>query len=273
MPAPSPSDLLQVAEAAADAAAEELRMRFSAERAGEASAGVRAKSTPTDLVSEADLAAERAIRRVLGERRPQDAILGEEEGETPGAGSAQTRPSGLQWVVDPLDGTVNFLFGIPVFAVSVACRDAAGALAGVVLDPIGGERFTATRSGAALRNGEPITGPRQTELAEAMLATGFAYDTAVRARQATVLAAVLPLVRDIRRAGAAALDLCWTASGRYDAYYERGVKPWDIAAGALIAQRAGFEVRDLPATEEDPIGVLVAAPALVDELMALVVGD
>ncbi len=276
MPDSTLSELLEVAEAAADAAAEELRIRFAAARAGAASTGVRAKSTPTDLVSDADVAAERAIRQLLGERRPHDGILGEEGGETPGADS--TRPdanaaTGVRWVVDPLDGTVNFLFGIPVFAVSVACEDAQGALAGVILDPLGGERFTATRSGPARRNGEVMSGSRRTQLSEAMLATGFAYDEQVRARQAEVLQSVLPRVRDIRRAGAAALDLGWTACGRYDAYYERGVKPWDIAAGALIARRAGLEVRELPAVGADPFGILVAPSAMLDELMALVGGD
>jgi myo-inositol-1(or 4)-monophosphatase len=201
---------------------------------------------------------------VLAERRPDDAILGEEGGET-GSGA-------LRWVVDPLDGTINYLFGIPAFAVSVACADANGTIAGVVLDPIGGERFTATRSGESMLDGTPISSPLRADLSQSMVATGFSYDAAVRARQADVLARVLPRVRDIRRFGAAALDLCWCACGRFDAFYERGLHAWDIAAGALIASRVGLEVRPLPSGSDEPDGVLVASPSMIDELFALVVG-
>ncbi len=225
---------------------------------------MRAKSTPTDLVSEADVAAESSIRAVLGDRRPQDAILGEEGGET-GEGE-------LRWLIDPLDGTINFLFGVPQFAVSVACEDANGGLVGVVLDPVRDECFSATRSGPAQLNGSPIAPSRRDELATALVATGFDYDARVRARQAGVLSRVLPNVRDIRRAGSAALDLSWCACGRYDAYFERGVKPWDYGAGSLIASRAGLEVRKLAAAGDDPAGMLVAPAAFVDELLALVVG-
>jgi myo-inositol-1(or 4)-monophosphatase len=249
--------LLDVALRAADAAAVELMSRF-----GERSQGVRAKSGPTDLVSDADLAAEAAIRSVLGELRPRDAILGEEGGES-GDGE-------LRWIVDPLDGTINFLFGIPAFAVSVACEDAAGGLVGVVLDPVSGERFTATRSGPATLNGEPIEASTRSELSTALVATGFNYDATVRAHQAQVITQLLPRARDIRRVGAAALDLCWAACGRYDAYYERGVKAWDIAAGALIAARAGLSERTLEEAGDLPSGILVAPQDLVDELYALV---
>jgi myo-inositol-1(or 4)-monophosphatase len=251
--------LLSTAVTAARAAARELLPRF-----GQRQEGVRAKSGPTDLVSDADFAAESAIRRVLSEQRPGDAILGEEGGAS---GHGQ-----LRWVVDPLDGTINFLFGIPAFAVSVACEDSSGAVAGVVLDPIRDECFTATRSGRSSLNGEPIHGSSRAELATAMVATGFAYEAAVRARQSDVLTRVLPRVRDIRRVGAAALDLAWCACGRFDAYYERGVRRWDFLAGALIASRAGLEVRELEPAGEDPFGVLVAPAALVDEFAALVTG-
>ncbi|MGE5617587.1 MAG: inositol monophosphatase family protein [Candidatus Woesearchaeota archaeon] len=249
--------LLAIAREVADAAAEELRSRF-----GETAEGVHSKSTPTDLASEADLAAESAIRRRLAERRPDDAILGEEEGAT-GQGE-------LRWVVDPLDGTVNYLFGIPAFAVSVACEDAEGALAGVVLDPVRDECFAATRSGPPTLNGLVISGSRQSELATAMVATGFGYDADVRARQAEVVARVLPRARDIRRFGAAALDLAWCACGRWDAYYERGVKPWDVAAGALICRRAGLEVRRLEPAGKDAAGLVVAPGGLIEELYELV---
>jgi myo-inositol-1(or 4)-monophosphatase len=252
--------LLAVARDAAEAAASELRQRF-----GERGLNVRSKSTPTDLVSDADLAAESAIRAVLAERRPGDSILAEEGGESEGGE--------LRWVVDPLDGTINYLFGIPAFAVSIACEDAAGALAGVVLDPIREECFEATRSGAPMLNGEPFEPSRRAEsLDVAMVATGFGYDAKVRARQADALIRVLPRVRDIRRVGAAALDLCWCACGRYDAYYERGLHHWDTAAGGLIASRAGLEVRDLAATEDEPAGTVAAPGPLIDELVALIVG-
>jgi len=251
--------LLAVARDAAEAAATELRERF-----GERARGVRTKSTPTDLVSDADLAAEHAIRAVLAQRRPGDSILAEEGGETAGGE--------LRWVVDPLDGTINYLFGIPAYAVSIACEDSSGTVAGVVLDPSRDERFEATRSGTPTLNGEPLEGPRRAESLEvAMVATGFGYDPAIRARQADILLKVLPRVRDIRRVGAAALDLCWCACGRYDAYYERGLNPWDVAAGGLIASRAGLEVRDLPATGQDPAGTAVAPAGLIEELLALLV--
>jgi myo-inositol-1(or 4)-monophosphatase len=251
------AELLDVAQEAAQAAAGELLARF-----GNGGHRVQAKSSPTDLVSEADVEAEGAIRRILGEWRPQDAILGEEGGAT-GDGE-------LRWVIDPLDGTTNFLFGVPQFAVSVACEDREGGLVGVVLDPIRGESFSATRSGPAERNGEPIAGSHRDDLGTALISTGFGYSAEVRARQAAVLTRVLPRVRDIRRAGAAALDLCWCACGRYDAYYERGLKLWDRAAGQLIAARAGLTIHLLPERGEDPEGILVAPAVLAEELLALV---
>jgi myo-inositol-1(or 4)-monophosphatase len=251
-------DLLDVALEAARAAGSELLERFG----GEPEA-LRSKSTPTDPVSAADIAAEAAIRAVLARRRPQDAILGEEGGESAG-------DSGLRWVVDPLDGTVNYLYGFVPFGVSVVVEDGDGALAGVVLDPVRDECFTATRSGPPRCNGRPVASRRPESLARMLVATGFAYDAAVRAEQARVLARLLPRVRDVRRAGAAALDLAAAACGRVDAYYERGVKAWDIAAGSLLCARAGLEVRRLAATATLPWGVLVAPADLIDELAAVV---
>ena len=253
------AELLDIAREAAQAAAGELQARF-----GDGGNQVQAKSSPTDLVSEADVEAERAIRQILGEHRPQDAILGEEGGAT-GDGA-------LRWVIDPLDGTTNFLFGVPQFAVSVACEDSEGGLVGVVLDPIRSELFSATRGGPAQLNGGPIEGSRRGNLGTALVSTGFGYSADVRARQAVVLARVLPRVRDIRRAGAAALELCWCACGRYDAYYERGLKLWDRAAGQLVAARAGLSVHMLPADGEEPEGILVAPDTLADELLSLVLG-
>src|SRR5215475_11044217 len=191
--------LLAVAHEAAYAAAAELTQRY-----GRRQSGVRSKSGPTDLVSDADLAAEKAIRAVLAERRPDDAILGEEGGAT-GEGD-------LRWVVDPLDGTINYLYEIPAFAVSVACEDSTGTIAGVVVDPLRDEVFAATRSGEATLNGSAIElGDRPDSLGMTMVATGFGYDPVWRARQAAVVARLLPQVRDIRRVGAAALDLAWNA--------------------------------------------------------------
>ena len=252
--------LLAVAHEAAHAAAAELKQRY-----GRRQSGVRSKSGPTDLVSDADLAAEQAIRTVLAERRPGDAILGEEGGAT-GDGE-------LRWVVDPLDGTINYLYEIPAFAVSVACEDASGTIAGVVLDPLRDEVFAATRSGEATLNGQPIeVEDRPDSLGMTMVATGFGYDPVWRARQAAVVARVLPEVRDIRRVGAAALDLAWNAIGRVDAFYERGLNVWDIAAGVLVCSRAGLAAREFPASGEDRWGVMTAPAGLVDELYELVDG-
>jgi myo-inositol-1(or 4)-monophosphatase len=277
-------------------AVESARMagRLLAERAGRgAERAVAAKSTPTDLVSEADLAAERAIRRLLAERRPGDGFLGEEGGSSAGT-------SGLTWVVDPLDGTVNFLFGIPQWCVSVAVSDGHGELAGAIFDPHRQELFTATRHGPATlasadgtrvlegRAADPgadgadasggsdgsggSEGSGGSSLASAMVATGLAYDARVRAAQAQVLARLIPQVRDVRRFGSAALDLAWTAAGRYDAYFERTVKPWDIAAGRLLCQRAGLEVLELEEAENLPWGILVARPGLAGQLHEIVAG-
>ena len=227
---------------------------------------VSSKSTPTDLVSEADLASQRAIAEMLAERRPDDGFVGEEEGRS------EEGESGLSWVVDPLDGTVNFLFGIPHWSVSVAVRDGEGVLAGAVYDPNRDELFTATREGRPMLNGQAILASARSDLPSAMVATGLAYDAGVREAQAKVLARLAGRVRDIRRFGSAALDLAWTAAGRYDAYFERSVKQWDIAAGQLICERAGLEVRELPVYENLPWGILVAPPALMEPLLELVCG-
>jgi myo-inositol-1(or 4)-monophosphatase len=275
--APPADALLAVAIEAATSAGEML-----VERVGHgAEQDISAKSTPTDLVSEADLASERMIRELLAARRPDDGFLGEEGDHTEGT-------SGLSWVVDPLDGTVNFLFGIPQWCVSVAVRDEQGTIAGAVYDPNRDELFAAgrdssptlTSAGATRSLGEDASarrladdgGPRGGGLATAMVATGLAYDARVRAAQARVLARLVPQVRDIRRFGSAALDLTWTAAGRYDAYFERTVKPWDIAAGALICARAGLRVLELPVHEDLPWGILVAPPELAEPLLELVGG-
>jgi myo-inositol-1(or 4)-monophosphatase len=262
--------LLEIALAAAEAAAGELLVRF-----GEP-IEVSSKSTQTDPVSAADVAAETAIRRLLADARPGDAILGEEGGQTQAPDGAE--PTGLRWIVDPLDGTVNYLYGIPQWAVSVAVEDGDGVIAGVVAHPVSGEVFRGTRSGKILR---ALPGAEDVRLEHALVGTGFGYDAGVRALQGQVVASLLPRVRDIRRAGAAALDLCAVASGQLDAYYERGVKPWDIAAGVMFCERVGLAVRLLeavpagawsPSSAALPEGLLVAPAAIVDELQTLVSG-
>jgi myo-inositol-1(or 4)-monophosphatase len=178
--------------------------------------------------------------------------------------------SGRRWVVDPLDGTVNYLFGIPQWAVSIAVEDADGPLAGVVFDPMRGECWSAERGGRPLLDGAPVTASGREDLATALVATGFGYDAGVREQQGALVARLLPQVRDIRRLGSAALDLAWTAGGRYDAYFERGVKHWDVAAGELLCTCAGLEVRRLEPAPPADAGVLVGAPGLLATLAPLV---
>jgi myo-inositol-1(or 4)-monophosphatase len=191
-------------------------------------------------------------------------VLGEEGGDDAGT-------SGVRWIVDPLDGTTNFLFGIPHWAVSVACADAGGELAGVVLDPCRDEEWAATRGGGITLNGLPLPVRRAAPpLAEALVATGFGYEAATRERQAVLAAQVLPNVRDIRRAGSATLDLAWVAGARLDAYYERGTQPWDEAAGVLLCRRAGLEVTRLEPAPPEPSGIVAAPRALFEPLLELV---
>lgn len=198
------------------------------------------KSSPTDAVSEADRASEAYIVAELRRSRPDDAVVGEE-------GTRRTGTSGISWVVDPLDGTTNFLFGIPAYCVSVAARSGTDTLVGVVVDPSRGETWAATRGRGSSCNGQPchVADGRST-LATALVATGFGYDPGRRAEQAALLPILLPAVRDLRRVGSAALDLCWVAGGRFDAYYESHLNDWDAAAGKLICEEAGADVVVLP---------------------------
>jgi myo-inositol-1(or 4)-monophosphatase len=254
----STAALREVAEAISREAGRQLREAFAGPVVN-----VTAKSSPTDLVSEADHAAERLIRERLAAARPGDGFLGEEGGDDAGT-------TGLRWVVDPLDGTINFLFRIPQWAVSIACEDASGTLAGVIYDPMRDELWSAERDGPALLDGRPVAASSRTELSTALIATGFGYDAETRRGQAEMVARLLPSVRDIRRLGSAALDLAWTAAGRYDAYYERGLNHWDLAAGDLLCRRAGLVVHELPARPPAGPGVLVAPEALVDPLEVFV---
>jgi myo-inositol-1(or 4)-monophosphatase len=250
------AELRALAEAVAREAGALLRHAFEGPELR-----VSAKSTPTDLVSEADHAAEKLIRDRLAAARPDDGVLGEEGGDHAGT-------SGVRWVVDPLDGTINFLFDIPQWAVSIACEDADGALAAVVYDPLRDELFSAERDGAALLDGRPIRASTRQDLATALVGTGFGYDAEVRRAQAAVAARLLPDVRDLRRFGSAAIDLAWTACGRLDAFYEHGLNAWDLAAGRLICERAGLEVHELAPVGPSAPGVLVAPPALAAPLLA-----
>jgi myo-inositol-1(or 4)-monophosphatase len=221
--------------------------------------GVDTKSSQTDMVSEADREAEAAIAALLRGERPGDGLVGEE-------GSDESGASGRRWVVDPLDGTTNYLYRFPAWAVSVALEDEQGALVGVVHDPLAGETFRATRGGGADLNGEPIHVRDIDRLDTALIATGFGYDPDIRAGQAELLRSILPKVRDIRRAGAAALDLCFVAAGRLDGYYERGIHHWDHAAGALIVREAGGEVLPL---EGGRFGLAAAGPGIARALAEL----
>lgn len=214
------------------------------------------KSTPTDIVTAADKAVEEHIRTRLRARYPHDAIVGEEAGLETG------KEAGLTWIIDPIDGTVNYVYAGRGYAVSLAVYDGSRAIAGVVYEPVAEDLFCALAGEGAwrgrLRDGHRLTGSTATQLDQALVATGFSYDAADRARQATVLAGVLPHVRDIRRYGAAALDLSYAAAGVVDAYYESGLQPWDSAAGALIAREAGLTVTELDLDPGRP--TLVAAP-------------
>jgi myo-inositol-1(or 4)-monophosphatase len=221
------------------------------------------KSTATDLVTAFDKAAERTIVAGLGAARPADGIVGEEGTDHPGT-------SGIDWFVDPIDGTTNFVYDLPLWSTSIAAGDADGMLVGVVYAPVLGELFAASRGGGATLNGQPIRCSDRVDLPLALVATGFAYDAARRRVQAAVLTEVIGGVRDVRRLGSAALDLCYVAAGRYDAYYETGLSSWDGAAGELIAREAGCRSGDHRGGPARPGELLVATPAIFDDLQRLV---
>jgi len=223
---------------------------------------VTSKTTPTDVVTEMDHAAEALITETLARLRPDDGMLGEEGTDHPGT-------SGVRWIVDPLDGTVNYLYDLGNWAVSVAAEIDGQVVAGVVQIPSTGEIFAATRGGGATCNDRPLRLGPPAALNRALVATGFGYDPRRRAHQAELLRYVLPAVRDIRRNGACAVDLCSLAAGRVDAYYERGVNPWDFAAGALIASEAGARVAGLRGNAPSPAFLLAAPPELFAPLEAL----
>jgi myo-inositol-1(or 4)-monophosphatase len=231
---------------------------------------VQTKSSPTDVVTEMDQAAEALIRRRILAARPDDAILGEEGGQT-GSGAS------VRWIVDPLDGTVNYLYGLPQWAVSIAAEVAGQVVAGVVAVPMQRTVFTATLGGGAWQQSDWLAGPQRlacndgVALADALVATGFGYAARRRAVQGEVVAAVLPKVRDIRRAGAAAVDLCNVAAGQVDGYYERGLHDWDLAAGELIAREAGAKVGGLRGAPAGSAMTLAAVPGVFGALHDLLV--
>ncbi len=251
-------DLLAVAREAAFAAGELLVRSFA-----RPATGVAHKTTVTDLVSDADREAEALIRRLLRERRPRDGVVGEE-------GTRVAGESGLRWLVDPLDGTINFLYGVPQWCVSVACLDAEGALVGVVHDACRGETFSAERGRGARLGARTLRVTDESDLSRALVATGFGYDPALRRVQAESLVPVLPRVRDIRRFGSAALDLAWVAAGRFDGYFEAGVNPWDVAAGTLLVREAGGAATEVSRVGRDERpGVVASNGKIHDALRAL----
>ena len=229
------------------------------------------KSSPVDVVTQMDADSEALLRRLILSERPDDAILGEEEGHVAGA-------SGLTWVIDPIDGTVNYLYGIPAYAISVAV--VAGTpdpalwtpLAGCVFHVVDGRTWTASRGGGATLDGRQLRVNAAKPLAQSLVGTGFGYASERRAAQALVLTHVLPLVRDIRRIGSAAIDLCMVADGSLDLVYERGLNPWDMAAGGLVVTEAGGALTGLQGRPAGPDMTVAGAPASVEELAGILAG-
>jgi myo-inositol-1(or 4)-monophosphatase len=247
-------------ELASDVARQAVRLLLDG--VDRARATAETKGSATDMVSELDRASEQLIVSALLGERPDDGIVAEE-------GSATDGTSGLRWVVDPLDGTTNYLYGHPGWAVSIAAEDDDGVVAGVVADAVHAEVFTATRGGGARRNGERIACSNLTDVGTALVGTGFGYSPERRRAQGEVVAGLLPRVRDIRRMGAAAVDLCSVACGRLDAYFERGLAWWDLAAGGLVATEAGAIVSSLDGGPMVAGSVLAAGPRLATPLRDL----
>jgi len=265
-----PSELLDLARTIALEAGE-----LAARRRREGVEVAATKSSIVDVVTEADREVERLIRGRILDARPDDAILGEEGGSSSGT-------SGLTWVVDPIDGTVNYLYGIPHYAVSIAVVEGESdpltwsGLHGCVLNPAIGELFTGSRGEGAFLSvaGGPdapihVAAPAPLELA--LINTGFAYAASTRAKQGEVVTRMLPLVRDIRRFGTASLDLCMVANGRTNAYFERTLSPWDHAAGAIIAREAGAVVTGFAGAAPSRDVILAAEPELAARLEPLLI--
>ena len=224
---------------------------------------VQTKSTATDMVTEFDRASEVLIVEGIRTARPEDAIVGEE-------GASISGTSGITWYIDPIDGTTNFLYDLPAWAVSIGAEDSSGPLAGVVYIPALGEMFTATRGGGAFLNGAPIQSNNITDVSQALVCTGFSYSADQRTIQAQRVSRFIHQIRDIRRAGAAAIDLCFVACGRIDAYFEENLHQWDISAGILIAHEAGCRSGDFSGHTPRPAEILTTAPAIFDQLSHLI---
>jgi myo-inositol-1(or 4)-monophosphatase len=257
-PLPDPLTLLALAEATAREAGALLLDGFQGVRT------VDAKTSPTDVVTEMDRAAEALIVRRILEARPDDGILGEEGADRPSR-------TGVRWVIDPLDGTVNYLYRRPDWAVSIAAEVDGVAIAGAVYAPARDECFAAALGGGATLNGRPLHPSAETRLAHALCGTGFSYDVGDRKVQGAILARVVSEVRDIRRAGSAALDLCAVACGRLDVYFERGLQPWDGAAAGLILREAGGRCETLQDAPEPNRRTWVGAnAALFTDFRALI---
>jgi myo-inositol-1(or 4)-monophosphatase len=242
------SQLLDLAVTVARAAGAELMSRYGRIE------GLNTKSSVTDPVSDADRASEALMVKMILAERPGDGLIGEE-------GASRPSTSGITWVIDPLDGTVNYLYQLDNFSVSIGAEDADGGLIGVVFDPVMDRIYTAVRGGGAFANGQRLRVNDPVPLETAMVSTGFGYSAERRARQGAIIARLLPKIRDIRRFGSAALNLCQVAAGQVDAFYEEGVQHWDVAAGGLIATEAGALMTPIGLTGADT-GWVVAGPAL-----------
>lgn len=255
-------ELLELAEEAARRAGELLRDGRPADLAVAAT-----KSSPIDVVTEMDIAAEKLITGLISEHRSDDGFLGEE-------GASSEGSSGIRWVIDPLDGTVNYLYGLPTWAVSIAAEQDGETVAGVVAIPMRGETYRAVRGGGAWATGawegeRRVTCRPPAPLEQALVSTGFNYVTEVRTHQADVARRLIPLLRDIRRGGSAAVDLCDVAAGRLDGYYERGLHPWDLAAGDLIAREAGALTGGRPGERPSRELAIAATPDVFEPLQRL----
>lgn len=253
----TPAELEAVAVDVAGSAAAFLR---GVTGTGEA---LRTKSSPTDVVTAVDIQSEEFIRGELLRRCPDSSIVGEELADEVGG-------SGVGWIVDPIDGTVNFLYDLPVFAVSIAATRDGTVVAGAVADVLRGEVFSAALGSGARLDGVPIAAASSDGLAQALVATGFSYHAERRRQQAAALARVLPATRDVRAFGSAALHLCWVANGRCDAFFEHDLRVYDWAAGALIATESGAQV-ELPHELNDDL-VFAASPTIFGPLRELIVG-
>jgi myo-inositol-1(or 4)-monophosphatase len=271
-PENQPGQLRAVAETLAAEAAAFVRRRraevFGADAGTDGDAAVQSKTTPTDPVTVVDTETERLLRDRLAQLRSGDAVLGEEIG-----GPTATAAGAVTWVLDPIDGTVNFVYGIPSYSVSVAAQVDGVSVAGAVADVVGGRLYSAaTGLGAHVTDADstrPLRCSTVDDLSLALVGTGFAYSTRRRTVQAELVSKILPVVRDVRRIGSAALDLCMVAAGRLDAYYEHGLHVWDAAAGALIAAEAGARVVLPEPGDPDRNAALVLAvgPGIAEELL------